>query len=175
MQPLRSNSGTIAFLALGAALILAAQGVAANSTLPVYPGAATVPVPTNLKNFSMCGHKVAFVSYESPAGGKSVAKWYASKVPGAIVVDLSRTDPSSVDTEIEVFTPDASQAAVIHQMTLTNAKLQAAAKTIDADKTGIGLQTYDPPLGADYVTLVQQAKRGDVAAKRALAAKCPQG
>ena len=172
MKPIRSNSGTIALLALCAATATAAQGVAATSNLPIYPGA--VKLATQLTStYSTCGHKMGLVSYDSATDGKTVAKWYESKIPGAVAVDLSKTDSGSVDTEIEVFTPDASEGAVIHQMSMTNSKLQAAAKSIGADKTGIGLETFDPPLGADYLSLVKQAKHGDAAAKSALTARCP--
>lgn len=175
MKPLRSNCGKVALLALcaaTAATTTGAQAVAATSNLPIYPGATALA--TQLKRtFSTCGHEIRLVSYKSAADGKTVAKWYESKIPGAVVVDLSKTDSGSVDTEIEVFTPNTSEAAVIHQMSMTSSTLQAAAKSIGADKTGIGLETFDPPLGADYLSLVKRARHGDAAAKSALTARCP--
>jgi hypothetical protein len=121
----------------------------------------------------MCGSKIGLVSYNTATDGKSVAKWYESKVPNAVVLDTSQTDSSSVDTEIQVYKPDGSEVAVIHQLSMTNPKLQSAAKTIGADKTGIGIETFEPPLGADYLALMMRVKRGDAAAKSALIAKCP--
>jgi len=172
MNSLRSNSGKIALLAFCAAAATVAQSAAATSTLPTYPGATKVPTHSTT-GFSMCGHKVGLVSYDTATDGKSVAKWYESKVPNAVVLDTSQTDSSSADTEIQVYRPDGSEVAVIHQISMTSPKLQSAAKTIGADKTGIGLETFDPPLGADFVALMMRVKRGDGAAKSALAAKCP--
>jgi hypothetical protein len=172
MNSIRSNSGKIALLAFCAAATTVAQGAAATSTLPTYPGATKVPTHST-PGFSMCGHKVGLVSYDTATNGKSVAKWYESKVPNAVVLDTSHTDSSSVDTEIQVYTSDGSEVAVIHQLSMTNTKLQSAAKSIGADKTGIGLETFEPPLGADFVSLMIRAKGGDTAAKSALAAKCP--
>jgi hypothetical protein len=177
MKLLRSTSGKIARLAACAALAagaLAGPALAATSTLPIYPESTKAPQhPT--PNVSVCGHQIGLVSYQSTASGKTVGKWYESKIPGAVVLDTSSTDSGSIDTEIQVYTPDGSQVAVIHQMTMTSAKLQYASKMIGGDKTGIGLETFTPPLGADYLSLMQRTQHGDAAAKSALIAKCPNG
>jgi hypothetical protein len=177
MKLLRSTSGKIARLAVCAALAagaLAGPALAATSTLPIY-SAATKARQHSIPNASMCGHQIGLVPYESTANAKTVGKWYESKIPGAVVLDTSSTDSSSIDTEIQVYTPDGSQVAVIHQMTMTNAQLQAASKAIGGDKTGIGLETFTPPLGADYLSLMQRTQHGEAAAKSALMAKCPNG
>ena len=173
MKSIRLNSVKIVLLALCAAMAMGAQAVAAGSPFPVYPGATQRP--TQMKGTqSFCGSKMGIVSYHTAADGKSVAKWYESKIPGAGVLDGSTSDSSSVNTEFEILAPDASELAIIHQISMSNPKLQAAAKSLDADKTDIGFETFDPPLGADFVSLVKRAKNGDAAAKTALAAKCPQ-
>jgi hypothetical protein len=167
----RAGLASTALIALCSIAVTSAQVGAVPSTLPTYPGAtktrsqASGPV-------SMCGHKVSIVSYESGADAMTVAKWYESKISGASTLDLSETDSGTIDNEI--FMPDGSQGAVIHQLIMTNAKLQAASKSIGADKTGFGLTTYAPPLGAEYLSLAMKAHHGDASAKRALTAKCPQ-
>jgi hypothetical protein len=146
MKTLNTTAGTFALLAFCAVSV--AQGSTATPSLPIYPGATKLANQSN-RTFSTCGHKLGLVAYDSAADGKSVAKWYEGKIPGAVVIDISQIDSTSIDTEIEVFTPDGSQGAVIHQMSMVSSKLQTAAKSIGADKTGIGLETVDPPLGAD--------------------------
>jgi hypothetical protein len=177
MTLLRTNSGKIVRLAVCAALAagaLAVPALASTSTLPIYPASTKTALHSTPK-VSMCGHQMGLVPYASAVDGKTVAKWYESKIPGAVVIDTGTTDSASIDTEIQVYTPDGSQVAVIHQMTMTSAKLQAASKTIGGDKTDIGLETFSPPLGADYLSLMQRTQRGDAAAKSSLIAKCPNG
>ena len=172
MKRRSTRCGKIALLTLCVAAATVAQDAAASSSLPIYPG-ATKPARRLGRTFPMCGHKVGIVSYNSAADAKAIAKWYQNRVPGAIVVDLSRTDSSTIDTEMEVFTPDASQAVVIHRLTMTSSNFQAAAKSLGTDKTGIGVETFDPPLGAEYLSLQKRAHGGDAAARRTLSAKCP--
>src|SRR5665213_1277897 len=121
MNTIRSNSRKIALLALCVAATTAAQALAASSTLPIYPSAAKLATHVNSVP-SMCGSKLELVSYRSAADGKTVAKWYASMIPGGALIDTSTTDSSSVDTEVQVFTPDGSAEAVIHQMTMASLK-----------------------------------------------------
>ena len=169
---LPAHSGTLALLTLCAVAATSVPSLAAISNLPVYPGATKLARQAH-GAFATCGHSIGLVSYDSTADAKAVAQWYASKIQGAVVLDLSKTDSGTIDTEMEVFTPDGSQGAVVHRMTMTSAKLQAAAMSIGADKTGIGLETFDPPLGADYLGLEKRALSGDAASKSALTAKCP--
>jgi len=170
MKRRSTRCGKIALLTLCVAT--AAQGVAASSTLPVYPGATKLATQLG-RTFPLCGHTVGVVSYNSAADAKAIAKWYQTRVPGAIVVDLSRTDSSTIDTQMEVFTPDASQAVVIHRLTMRSSNFQAAAKSLGTDKTGIGIETFNPPLGAEYLSLQKRAHSGDAAARQTLTAKCP--
>lgn len=167
-----STCGTIALLTLGVAMATAAQAVAATPTIPVYPGATKLAKQLG-RTFPMCGHTVDVVSYNSAADAKAVAKWYQSNIPGSVVMDLSRTDASTIDTEIEVFTADASRGVVIHRLTMRSSNFQAAEKTLGTDKTGIGVETFTPPLGADYVSLMKRARSGDAAARRTVSARCP--
>ena len=172
MYRLPPHCGKSALLTLCAAAASISQSLAATPNLPVYPGATMLARRTH-GAYATCGHTIGLISYNSTADAKAIAKWYAGKIPGAVVLDLSKADSTMINTEMEVFTPDGSQGAVIHRMTMTNAKLQAAAKSIGADTTGIGLETFDPPLGADYLALEKRALGGDAASKSALTAKCP--
>jgi hypothetical protein len=153
-----STNAMITLCAIAAATTLLGVGT---STLPVYPGATKIHART-AASVSMCGHNVGIVSYRSAAAAMTIAKWYSTKIPGATTIDISQTDSVTVDTEIEVFVADGSQAAVIHQMTMTSAKMQAAAASIGANKTG-----------SAYLALATKASHGDAAAKKALSAKCP--
>ena len=172
MKPLRFDCDKIALLALCAAMATSTQAAAAGSPFLVYPGAAKVAVQMEGTQ-TLCGSEMTLVLYQTAADGKTVAKWYAGKVPGAGVVDTSTTDSSSINTQIEILAPDASTIAVIHHGD-DEFQIAAAAASIGGDKTGVGLETFDPPLGADYLALVKRVKNGDPAAKPALAAKCPQ-
>jgi len=87
-----------------------------------------------------------------------------------MVFDRSTHDAGDVTSSFVIYKPDGSQATVISRMMTGNA---AAAKALGMDKTDIGVETFTPPLGADYLALAARAKRGDAAAKQQLMAKCP--
>jgi hypothetical protein len=152
---------------------------AAAGTIPVYPGAKQQPMPAGVTIPSMCGHKVTISSYDVAVSGKTVAAWYKDHVPGGLVLDVSGdADSSTKDISVEIFTADGSQAAVVNQLEY-DPRLAGAAKTIGADKTQIGLETFTPPLSQDYLAIMSQGTSGDQAAKEAaktkLAAMCPNG
>jgi hypothetical protein len=105
------TTSRIAFIAIAAVALTTVQSNAAPSTLPIFPGATKTRVQAR-STYMMCGHKVSIVSYRSGTGAKTVAKWYQQKIRDAAMVDLSQADSVTVDTEIEVFAPDGSQAAV---------------------------------------------------------------
>jgi hypothetical protein len=157
----------------------AAPAVAAAGNLPVYPGSKLQPMPAGVKIPPVCGHQLTMRSYAVAADGKTVAAWYKDHVPGALVYDVSGdADSSTKDTSVEIMTADGAQAAVVNQLDY-DPRLAAAAKTIGADKTQIGLETFTPPLGQDYLAIMSAGTSGDAAAKEAakskLAAMCPNG
>jgi hypothetical protein len=163
------------------------DGAAPAANLPIYPGAKFVPMPAGVKSPPVCGHKLTIAFYDVAADGKTVAAWYKEHVPGALAFDMSNsddidgsgdTDGGTTGTSVEIATADGSEAAVVNQMGF-DPRLKAAAKTLGADKTDIGLETFEPPLGQDYLALMAQVTGGDAAAKAAaktkIIAMCPGG
>jgi hypothetical protein len=134
-------------------------------------------MPAGVKIPSICGHQLTMSSYEAAADGKAVAAWYKDHVPGALVFDSSDdADSGTKDTSVEIITADGAQGVTVNQLDY-DPRLAAAAKTIGADKTQIGLETFTPPLGQDYLALMAQGTSGDASAKedakKKLAAMCP--
>jgi len=149
---------------------------AATTDLPVYPGATMVP--TRLAHdMSLCGRKLKLVSYHVAADAHTVASWYKDHTSGATLVDLNNSTNDANITQFEVLDANGGNAAIVMQMHFSNAKLAAAAKTLDADKTSIGIETFDPPFGQEYVALMSQATSNDPSAVQAAKAKlgtmCP--
>jgi hypothetical protein len=154
-----------------------ATGDTAGADLPVYPGATKLPmraqsIPTS------CGSKVALVAYNVAADARTVANWYKERMSGAVTIDSSDEGGDSGSTQVEILGANAAEAVVVSQMHFTG-KLATAAKSIDADKTTLGFETFDPPLGQDYVTLMTQAVGSDPSAKQAardkLTSMCAKG
>ncbi len=153
-------------------------GAAAPVSLPVYPGATKQSIPAAMQGQSMCGHKLTVASYESAADEKTIVAWYKAHVPGGVVMDEGdKPDAGAGANEIttEIMDPTGSGAVVVNQMKFNGANFASAGKMIGLDKADIGLETFTPPLGADYIALSLQAKRGDASAQDKLKAQCPNG
>lgn len=156
-------------LAFGLAPLAASAG-----DLPLYPGATKVPHQTDATGtVTNCGHKISTTAYDTNDMPDKVAGWYKGRIPGALTIRL-HGDPDQIS--VEVFDADGSRAAIAQRMQFANAKLQAAGASIGMDKTTIGLERFDPPLGHAYLELMQQGEANPAAAKAAqakLAAMCP--
>lgn len=146
--------------------------------LPVYPGAVKTPTQMQ-RSVKMCGSVMSMTLYRIPdADADTVSKWYGARMANAIHMSFhSDTGTTAATSQNEAFfSPDGSSSVMVMQMHLTSASLAAAAKTIGADKTTIGLNTYNPPFSPDVVRAMQQASQGDAAAKAAaratVKAKC---
>jgi len=141
------------------------------TNLPIYPSATKQAVPAALGTTSHCGHTMKMTMYQTAADGQTVADWYKGRLPGASVIDMSGElgGGAAAGKNIAITILDANAAAgvTITQMQFNSSTFKNAAKTIGANKTGIGLETWDPPLGPDYVALVKQATGDDAAAKQA--------
>jgi len=134
--------------------------VASADDLPIYPGATkashqiTQPVMD-------CGHKISAVGYYTKDSPAKAAAWYKSRIPGAMLI-RHNSDPNQIS--IEVIDPDGARAVVALRMHFANAKLQASAASIGMDKTSLGLERFDPPLGHAYVELMQEGESNPAAA-----------
>ena len=147
----------------------AAPAVAAPPTLALYPGATKLPRQMS-EAIQFCGTKMTTVAYRVPnVSAQTVAAWYASHIPGGITVRIRKPN----DTLIEVFEPDGHAGAVITQMHF-DPQLASAAKSIGADRTGLGIVTFDPPMSADKIDREGKAANGDASAKAKLKAQCGQ-
>lgn len=89
------------------------------------------------------------------AGAQTVAAWYMSHVPGGISVTIPAADQSVV----EVFQPGGHAAATISQIHF-DPKLASAAKSLGADSTLLGIETFDPPMSPDTIDMVRSAANG---------------
>ena len=160
-------------LGIALALVVGTAPLAASADdLPLYPGATKLPhqVAPPVTN---CGHKISAIDYDTNDGPDKVAAWYKGRIPGATTIRL-HYDPAQVS--IEVFDADGAHAAIAQRMQFANAKLQAAGASIGMDKTTIGLERFDPPLGHAYLELVQHGESNPAAAnaiRSKLAAMCP--
>lgn len=149
----------------------------APSNLPVYPGAVKMAAQMQ-RPIKMCGSALSLTMYEvAGADAATVTKWYDARVNGGIHMSFhSDTGTTAATSENDaIFSPDGSSSVMVMQMHLSS-KLAAAAKSIGADRTTIGLNSYDPPFSPDLVRAMQQAALGDEAAKTAaramVKAKC---
>lgn len=144
-----------------------AQPAAAEAPLDVYPGATKLPTQMNAP-MSFCGTKMTTVVYRvKDANAQTVAAWYASHVPGGITITVPAADQSVV----EVFQPGGHAAAAISQIHF-DPKLANAAKSLGADSTLLGIETFDPPMSPDTIDVVRSAANGDTTAKSKLKAQC---
>ena len=158
-------------LALTLALTAAAAAAPASSAdLVLYPGATKLPRQMST-SIAFCGTKMTVVGYRLPdVNAQTVAAWYKSRIPGAITV----TTPKANSIGIEVLAPDGHAAAVITQMRY-DPGLASAAKSIGADRAGLGIATYDPPLSRDMIELIAAVAHGDSSARAKMKAHCPGG
>jgi hypothetical protein len=184
----RSPAGLL-FTALCATILAAgspAGRVAASPNLPTYPG-ATIETPApeakNMK-FKLCGKAMSIVSYKTTADPKAVAAWFKAHIPGAVAIDNTTRDGGSVDNSFEILPPDGSAIIVANRIDFNGSHLSAAAKTLGMDKTDIGVETPDSPLGSGFVSVVTQLAHRKIdnadaatkeAAKKQLEAVCPGG
>jgi hypothetical protein len=163
-----STAAASATLALAGLAPLAASA----DDLPLYPGATKVPHQVSVP-VTNCGHKILVVDYDTNDSPDKVADWYKARIPGAMTI-RHNSDPDQ--TSIEVIDQDGARAAVAERMHFANAKLQASAASIGMDKTTVGLERFDPPLGHAYLELMQQGESNPAAANAArakLTAMCP--
>jgi hypothetical protein len=140
--------------------------------LPLYPG-ATKASHQMAQPVMDCGHEISAAVYDTKDAPEKVAAWYKSRIPGAMTI-RRQSDPNEVS--IEVADPDGARAASITRMRFTSAKLQASAASIGMDKTSLGLERFDPPLGHAYLELEKQGGSNSAAAdavRAKLSAKCP--
>lgn len=139
-----------------AALTAAAAAPAVAASLPVYPGAHPMHLAGgNTMTMTVCGSKMTTVLYGvSGASVQTVAQWYQSRIPGAI-----RTAPR-VQGAFEIFQPDGRAAAAI------------APGTDGSQSVILSTNTFDPPVPADRLKLIQAATNGDASAKAHLKAQC---
>jgi hypothetical protein len=155
--------------ASAAARAAATPAEAAPATLAVYPGATKLL--TQMRDaISFCGTKMTTVVYRVPdVNAQTVAAWYASHIAGGITVTI----PKANDTVVEVFEPNGRAAAAISQMHF-DPRLASAAKGLGADRTSLGIVTFDPPMSSDMIAMVGKAANGDTSAKAQLKAQCGQ-
>ena len=144
---------------LAAALIGAAIIPAAAATLPLYPGAQPMHLAGgNSMTMTVCGSKMTTVLYGvSGASVQTVAQWYQARIPGAI-----RTAPR-VQGAFEIFQPDGRAAAAI------------APGTSGGPPVILSTNTFDPPVPAERLKLIQAATNGEASAKARLKAQCGDG
>lgn len=154
----------------GTAPVTAATTAAA-APLDVYPGATKLP--TQMRgSVSFCNTKMTTIVYRvGAANAETVAGWYAAHIPGGIRINIP-VDANS--TTVEVFEPGGQAAAAITQMHY-DPRLAAAAKSLGADRTTLGLVTFDPPLSSDWIDTIRAAESGDTAARARMKAKCGSG
>ncbi len=150
-----------------------AAAPAAPANLPVYPGAtkSAAQMKTAMK---ICGSSVSLTMYEiRDTDAAPVAKWYDGRIPNAIHVNINPKSESSAATQTNyaIFEPDGSASVTVVQMHFASPKLASAAKTIGADKTMIGINSYNPPLSRDLIQMLEQGANGDAAAKAAVRAQ----
>ncbi|HEY1656400.1 MAG TPA: hypothetical protein VGF86_14960 [Candidatus Tumulicola sp.] len=155
----------------------AADAGSSASSLPVYPGATKVPNQMK-ESMKMCGSNFSMTLYEiKGTDADAVAKWYDSRVPNGVHLNVQPETASSATTQTNdvILKPDGSGGVMVLQMHFTSS-LANAAKTIGADRTSIGITSYDPPLAPDLMQDLQQGTNGDPAAKAAaraqIKAKC---
>jgi hypothetical protein len=144
----------------------------------MYPGAVKERPPSpNVTMPKMCGRAVTIVSYHASADPKTVAGWYKAHVSGGAFLDTSNSDEGTHDSSFQIYTADGSAVVVIQRLDFSGANLSAAAKTLGMDKTDIGIESFEPPLGANFVALAAQSRNGDAAskaaAKKQMASLCP--
>jgi hypothetical protein len=150
----------------------AAGGSTTVSSLPIYPGGKKLPNQMQ-HPMKLCGSTMSMTVYSiKNVDAASVAKWYDDRIANGVRISIS---PDANSSNYEIFEPDGSGAAVVTQMHFAGS-LGKAAKTIGADDTTFGTETFDPPLSHDLVTLLVQGASGDPASKQAvkaqLKAKC---
>jgi hypothetical protein len=140
--------------ASAAAPAAARPAEAAPARLSVYPGATKLP--TQMRDaIPFCGTKMTTVVYRVPdANAQTVAAWYASHISGRITVTILKAN----DTVVEVFDPDGRAAAAISQMHF-DPRLASAAKGLGADRTSLGIVTFDPPMSSDMIAMVGKARQ----------------
>jgi hypothetical protein len=156
-----------------------AAAPAAPANLPVYPGAtkSRSQMKTAMK---ICGSSVSLTMYEiRGTDAAPIAKWYDSRIPNAIHININNPkseSSSTTETNYAIFEPDGSAGVMVLQMHFASPTLANAAKSIGADKTTIGINSYNPPLSPDLMAQMQQGANGDAAAKAAaraqIKAKC---
>lgn len=150
------------FAILGICLAAAAwTGIAIASELPIYPG-ATKMAYSGPTTFVRCSHKISVVTYASGADTKSIAAWYADRIPGAIRVRHNATSAAGL-TMTEIFQPNGVGVVAISH-------------AVGGSGVHIGIGTYEPALSPADLQTMQALMGSDSAAKqRAIAtmkAKC---
>jgi hypothetical protein len=149
----------------------AASAQAASVSLEVYPGATELPTQMH-GSIAFCGTKMTTVAYRvNGASAETVAAWYGSHIPGGIRITLP---VENGDTVMEVFEPGGQAAAAISQIHF-DPRLAAAAKSLGADRTTLGLVAFDPPLSTDSIGLIRSAAGGDASARARIKAECASG
>ena len=176
LRPLGAMGAALSALCIATAPIAAS---AAGVGLPVYPGAKSNARANRVFTHVMCNRTIAVESYTTTSQPRAVAQWYVAHIPGGAFVDIDKImGPSETGglgkmIQLEVISPDGSSAAVVNRMQVSNAKMAAM---LGMDKTDIGLERFEPALGADMVRWFTQATRSPAAlaaAKARFRAQCP--
>jgi hypothetical protein len=150
---------------------VATAGGAAATSLPVYPGA--VKMSTQLaRTFTYCGYKMNMTMYQVHGpSGRTVADWYAGKITNPVRINANVEGRTGAQTNTELFDPNGAYGVVVQQM-IFSGQLAAAAKKYGADKTTIGIVTYDPAISSSDMQIFALAAGGDKAAFARMKAKC---
>ncbi len=157
--------------ATSAAASTAKDAPAAPAALDVYPGATKLRTQMH-GSMSFCGTRMTTIVYSvRDADAQTVAVWYASHIPGGIRITVPAAANQSV---VEVFEPGGHAAATISQMHF-DPNLANAAKNLGADRTLLGIETFDPAMSTDTIDAVRSAATGGATASAKMKALCANG
>ena len=145
------------------------------TNLPVFPGAAKMPMRINGGTF--CNHKMSLAVYRAnSASADQVADWYAGRMNGAIKLNIGKQmGGGAAVTGYTLVDPSGADAASVSQ-THFGPSMGKMAQTMGANRTTIGLVTYNPPLSPAEMQMMRDITGGDAAARQRaraqLKAKC---
>jgi hypothetical protein len=157
----QASPGTAAAVSTGAQPAAAA----APASMPVYPGATKLAQQFN-KPLTFCKHKMTVTVYHVPhIGADQVAQWYLGRMPGASKIQVQKPESNGTGSvSYLILNSDGGSAATINEMHYGSLE-KSAARFGMADRTTIGLSTYDPPFSSEDVVLFKQGAVGDPSAK----------
>ncbi len=140
------------------------------SDLPVYPGATKV---TDLSlTVARCGHKSSAVTYIVKDDVKTVADWYAARIPGGARV--AGIIPVAGGTSIAmtgIFDPSGTRAVTVSK-THFAANIPLVDQNIEnAAAVHVVLQTVEPGLSSSEMQDAEAMIGGDPAARQRVLAK----